>query len=171
MYETEYVIWSNYGLEGEDRDLETWQLMAYVQELLSMNSGVLTRFHHYYADDENYIDYLQTLEYDMVEGNMISLDKNAYEPKDILLGTNDIVITNVENIGSKLYITGKNFTEYSTVYINGNRHNCEYVNDHTLTLSKRKLKDGDVFEIGIINYHNIFSILSKGPQFVYTEKD
>ena len=171
MYQTEYVIWSNYGLEGEGLDLETWQLMSYVQKLLSMNSGVLTRFHHYYADDENYIDYLQTLEYDMVEGDMISLDKKAYESKDILLGTNDIVITNVETIGGKLYISGKNFTEYSTVYINGNRHNCEYVNDHTLTLSKKKLQNGDVFEIGIINYHNIFSILSKGPQFVYTEKD
>lgn len=171
MYQTEYVIWANYDLKGEDRDLETWQLMSYVQQLLSMNSGLLTRFHHHYTDDENYIDYLQTLEYDMVEGDMISLNKKAYEAKDIHLGTNDIVIKSVKNIGEKMYITGRNFTEYSTVYINGNRHNCDYINDHTLTLSKKKLKDGDVFEIGIINYHNIFSILSKGPKFVYSEKD
>ncbi len=171
MYETEYVIWSNYDLEGEDKDLETWQLMAYVQKLLSMNSGVLTRFHHAYEDDENYIEYLQTLEYDMVEGDMISLGGKAYQPTDIKLGTNDMIVTNVKVIGHKLYITGENFTEYSTVYINGNRHNCEYINDHTLTLPERKLKDGDVFEIGIINYHNIFSVLSKGPEFVYSDEN
>ncbi len=171
MYQTEYVIWSNYPLEGEERDLETWQLMAYVQELLSMNSGVLTRFHHHYADDESYIEYLQTLEYDMVEGDMVSLDGKEYEAADITLGTNDIVVTNVKIIGDKLYISGENFTEYSTVYINGSRHNCEYVNDHTLTLPERKLKDGDIFEIGIINYHNFFSVLSKGPEFVYSTEN
>ena len=171
MYQTEYVVWSNYGLAGEDRDLETWQLMPYVQQLISMNSGVLTRFHHHYANDENYIEYLQTLEYDMVEGDMISLGGVNYEPKKITMGTNDIVIKSVRSIGGKLYINGRNFTEYSTLYINGSRHNCEYINDHTLTMSNRKLKDGDVFEIGIINYHNMFSTLSKGPEFVYKDKD
>jgi len=171
MYQTEYVVWSNYGLTGEDRDLETWQLMSYVQELLSMNSGVLTRFHHHYSDDENYIEYLQALEYDMVEGDMISLGGINYDPKNIKMGTNDIVIKNVRQIGDKLYISGKNFTEYATVYINGNRHNCDYVNDHTLTIPSKKLKDGDVLEIGIINYHNVFSTLSKGPEYIYTKKD
>lgn len=171
MYETEYIIWSNYALEGDDRDLETWQLMSYLQELLGMNSGILTRFHHHYSKDENYIDYLQTLEYDMVEGEMISLDGIAYEPVDIKLGTNDIIITNVSIKGHKLYIEGENFTEYSTVYINGNRHDCEYISDSLLVLSERELKDGDTFAVGIINYHNIFSVLSKGPEFVYSTKD
>ena len=171
MYETEYVIWSNYGLEGEDRDLETWQIMPRVQELLGMNSGILTRFHHYYRDNENYIEYLQTMEYDMVEGEMISLGGKAYEPTEIILGTNDIIITDVEPLGHKLYIRGKNFTEYSTVYINGIRHDCEYINDHILALDKRDLKDGDSFAVGIINYHNIFSVLGKGPEFIYSTEN
>lgn len=171
MYQTEYIIWSNYGLEGEDRDLESWQLMAYTQKLLSMNSGVLTKFHHYYEGDEKYIDFLQTIEYDMVEGDMISLGGEAYDPADIQLGTNEIIITGVKNVGHKLYITGENFTEYSAVYINGSRNDCEYINDHTLTLSGRELNEGDIFAIGIINYHNPFAVLSKGPEYIYSAEE
>ena len=34
LYGTEYVIWSNFGLDGDDEDMYSYQLAAHVTEML-----------------------------------------------------------------------------------------------------------------------------------------
>ena len=42
LYQTEYVIWSNYGLQAEGGDLEAFQLSAHVLDQLDIHEGYLT---------------------------------------------------------------------------------------------------------------------------------
>ena len=73
LFETEYLIWSNTGLEKQDRNLNAYQLSAYVQERLGLCSGTLAALHQHYNYDitnEEYERALELLEYDMIYGDM-----------------------------------------------------------------------------------------------------
>lgn len=73
LFETEYLIWSNIGLEKETRNLCAYQLGAYVQERLGLCSGTLTALHQLYDYDTENTEYgesLELLEYDILYGDM-----------------------------------------------------------------------------------------------------
>lgn len=168
MYQTDYIVWSNYGLQGEGRDLETWQLMAYVQELIGMKNGVMSRFHQYYRDNENYLRYLQLMQFDIVDGDKVALGGKTLEPiTDMKFGCGDPTIDSITIDGENTVISGRNFTEYSAAYIDGSRNECVFVDENTLILEDEHPDDGDVVYIGVLNYHNPFKTLSNGEMFVY----
>lgn len=45
IYETEYVVWSNFSMEKEQMDLQAYQLSAYVLGRLGIQEGLLTKYH------------------------------------------------------------------------------------------------------------------------------
>ena len=81
LYDTEYVIWNNFGMEGEDGKLESEQLGARVLEPFDLAQGIISRF-HIACESEAYMDTfksrkayrtwykqaLEALEYDMLYG-------------------------------------------------------------------------------------------------------
>ena len=52
IYQTEYVIWSNFELEKQDKDLEAYQLSAYVMSLLELYNGILTKYHQAFEKED-----------------------------------------------------------------------------------------------------------------------
>ncbi|NLZ81361.1 MAG: LTA synthase family protein, partial [Clostridiales bacterium] len=70
IYQTEYLIWSNFDMKEMDTNLEAYQLSAYVMELLGIKNGILTKYHKFFKNEANYLDDLKILEYDMLYGNM-----------------------------------------------------------------------------------------------------
>ena len=72
MHASEYVIWANFKIEEKDRDIESYQLTAYAMELVGINNGLLTKLHQNYSESDDYERALQTLEYDMLYGDMLS---------------------------------------------------------------------------------------------------
>ncbi len=86
--QTEYIIWNNFGLETETKDLSAYQLTAYIQELLDMNQGVLTRFHQTAAEDPGYQEELQLLQYDMLYGDKeVYGGQNPFPTTELKMGT------------------------------------------------------------------------------------
>lgn len=130
MFTSEYVIWSNYGLSGEDKDLETYQLTSYLFELLNINEGLFFEFHDIYETSYIYDDLLEQLEYDILYGENYA--KVSYEPMPMTVGFDDIEITSATVLGESLYVKGNNFTEYSVIYINGIAKNTVYISDEVL---------------------------------------
>ena len=45
LYETEYVIWNNFGMSGEDKDLATEQIGTVLLRTFGMVGGIMPRFH------------------------------------------------------------------------------------------------------------------------------
>ena len=142
-YDTEYVIWSNFGLDGADRDLQAYQLSAYVQSLLGMSEGTITRLHQTYFAEEDasdseapYLEALELLEYDMLYGERAVWDGyTPYLPTDLQMGSVPVHISGIHTFGTSLYISGENFTPFSNVRINGNACETVFVDAQTLLVS------------------------------------
>lgn len=96
VYQTEYIIWNNIGLELEDKDIETYQLYSRVLQALNIDGGFINKYHQVYQNDEYYLEQLKTLTYDMLYGDMYVFDGiNPYISTDLMLGTYPITIKKV----------------------------------------------------------------------------
>ncbi|MGM9680093.1 MAG: LTA synthase family protein [Eubacteriales bacterium] len=144
VYQTPYVILSNFGLE-DNRDtlgtLESYQLAAKVLGLIDIHNGNLTKLHQYFSDAEYYQLWLEDLEYDML-GNYSPhylYDGNAgYYPQmtDMQMGTNPITVERYEISDGRLMVYGENFTVWSRIVVDGKIQETEYVSENLLILDR-----------------------------------
>lgn len=144
VYQTEYVIWSNYPAEKEDMELSSFSLMPRALSTVGINNGYFTKLHQYSL--ENGIDSrieLKNLQYDVTNGEnyLYGQQESPYEPTDMKLGINDIVIDNIKSRKSKTLIIGENFTPASVVYVDGSSVKTEFIDSQTLSISSSDCKD------------------------------
>ncbi len=134
LLNTEYVIWTNDGsLDKEDVDLTSYQLAAYTLGRCGISSGVLTRFHQQRWQDDDYLEDLQNLEYDMLYGDLYLYGgEQPYVPSDMRMGLKDIVVSSAVYDGKALIVRGENFTRASTVYIDDTKLDTVFVDTGTL---------------------------------------
>jgi len=120
MYQTDYVIWSNFRMKQEDKALTTYQLSSYVLDKLDMHQGTLVAYHQKYKDSSTYLQDLEALQYDMLYGNKYIYDGTTpFKRVDMKMGVKPITVDEIIQIGDKYYLKGKNFTEYSKINLDG----------------------------------------------------
>lgn len=120
VFQTQYVVWDNIGLEKQDQDLYAYQLGAEVLGQIGIHEGVMTKYHQNHKKDSDYLANLKALQYDMLYGNeYIFGETNPYEPTDMKMGVRDIRVEKIVEIGKKYYIKGQNFTPFSKISIKG----------------------------------------------------
>jgi len=120
IYQTQYVIWDNIGLEKVDQDLYAYQLGAEVLGQIGIHEGVMVKYHQDHRDDIGYLANMKALQYDMLYGKgYIFGGKNPYEPTDMKMGVRQIKVDKIVEIGKKYYIKGQNFTPFSKISIDG----------------------------------------------------
>lgn len=138
LYQTEYVIWSNFEMEKEDRDLATYQLAAEVLDRVDIHTGTTVKYHQTADHDSaSYLKNLETLGYDMLYGKgYIYGGTNPFRRSDMSLGVKKIKIDKVVNIGGKYYIKGQNFTEFSKVTLDGETLKTIYLSPNLLGLQE-----------------------------------
>ena len=96
LYQTEYIIWSNYGFSMENKDIETYQLAARLLRALNIDGGVINKFHQVYEEDEDYLKSLKKLEYDILYADRyVYGGTSPYVATDMQMGTYPIKITNI----------------------------------------------------------------------------
>ena len=125
LFETQYVLWSNYGvgIGGEDEDLWAYQLTARLLDAVGIQGGVITDYHREHIGMENYQEGLELLEYDLLYGDQIAYDGvNPYERTKMKMGLEEITGREVVLGDTVVELLGSGFTEYSVVYINGRRN-------------------------------------------------
>ncbi len=61
LYQTEYIIWDNFGMEKEDEDIATYELTAEVLDRLDISVGMMTKYHQEHKGDSGYMTGLRTL--------------------------------------------------------------------------------------------------------------
>ncbi len=143
LFQTEYIIWDNYGLAKKDRNLEAYQLSAYVMEQAGLYNGILTKYHQAFAVKEDYLEGLKLLQYDMLYGDReVYNGEMPYQPSRLVMGTEPITVSGVRVKEDSTLIVGSHFTHYSHVRINGNEIEAKYVSSQELKIEK-VLKDGD----------------------------
>lgn len=119
IYATEYVIWTNYELPKEDKNLEAYQLGAYALKQNNIDIGTMVRFHQTQMDKENYHENLEILEYDMLYGKKYVYEGLELKEDDqLIMGLHPIVIKDAQVKHGNLFVYGENFTSASVAFKN-----------------------------------------------------
>ncbi len=169
LLQTEYVIWSNCGLERKDGDLEAYQLLSEVLDRLGYHEGVLNRLHQERQGNAAYQKDLEMLEYDILYGQQYAYDGHLpFEPTALQMGVLPITVQWADNLHDEIYVTGKHFTEASRITINGHVQNGTVrINPTTLMLPGEVLENLDVVSVSQVTRDG--EVLSSSNQFTYVE--
>lgn len=123
LYQTQYVIWDNFGLKKSDKDMAAYQLYSYVLNKIGIHEGLITKYHQQTDwDSDSYLSGLKTLEYDWFYGDKYAYGgMNEFEKTDLQMGTYPVVLENVKRNSKGYIVKGKGFTDYTYIYFGGSK--------------------------------------------------
>lgn len=157
IYKTKYITWNNFGLEKKDADLYAYQLLASITDSVGIHEGTIFNYHQTQSDSATYLEGLENLQYDILYGKRYCYNgEDLYPASDLVMGIDDVEITDVRPsaIEDKIYIYGKNFTQSSRVFINGEKVSCTQVSTGLLSISKDAISDGDTVVVNQMGSSN-----------------
>lgn len=150
LYNTNYVIWDNIGLQKHDKNIPAYQLMSEVLNRLDIHSGTVFNYHQQRKGTKNYLSDLELLQYDILYGKQYVYNGKApITEGHMVMGIRNVSLSSIVpqlNSGYSLY--GENFTKYSRVYVNDEKQKSSFLNNTRINLSETELKDGDVIQVG-----------------------
>ena len=146
-FQTQYVIWSNFDMDRQEKNIQAYQLSAYVMQRLGISEGYIMKYHQSKQElpEDEYLKNLKILEYDILYGKKeIYGGETPYEATNLKMGIDDIEITDVYNYNDTVFIEGSSFNDYSCVLINGKEYTTEKVSDRLLRVNGINVKKDDV---------------------------
>ncbi|MBE7011293.1 MAG: LTA synthase family protein [Ruminococcaceae bacterium] len=145
IYQTDYIIWNNMGMEYEDENLYSYQLNSKILKSLGITDGVINSCHQKYKKDKNYHYNLQALEYDMLYGEKYAFNgQNPYRTSQMKVNRKKIEISDVylaEGSADEYILKGEGFSENSRVRVGFTVMFTEYVDENTLKFKCNYMKE------------------------------
>lgn len=128
------------GLSEEDEDISAYEAGAILLERAGLaHEGVI--FDYQQTTDkssEDYLTNLKALSYDILYGNYYAFGGvNPYKRINMTMGHSQIKITDIVKIGDNYYIKGENFTEHSSVSLDGKLLDTVYLSPTLLGLTEK----------------------------------
>ncbi len=161
LYQTEYVICDNFGLEKSDDDIPAYFLSSMLCEKLGVDSGVVNRLNRLVRGCDftstTYIDTMTLIQYDMLYGDELYRGHVELEPSDefhmsiypVSVSGAYYYFTDDDESGDSLYVMGDGFTEYSKVIVDGKEYDTDYISDSMLRVDDITLYNlGATVEVG-----------------------
>lgn len=170
LFQTEYVIWDNIGLERKVKNICAYQIMAEILDRLDIHEGTLFRFHQDMPEDEEYQLNLQTLQYDMLYGKQYVYEQsNPFSATLLRLGVKAVRLNRIEMVGQNMYyIYGENFTQSSKLRIEGEVvENTEFVDSGTLFVKEADISSGDWIDVAQQSNSSTAKVLSHSNTLIY----
>ncbi len=136
LYGTQYVVWSNFDLPKDDKELATYELAAEVLDQMSLDVGTVFDYHNdSELEGEEFYDGLYMLAYDMMYGDKYLYGGvNPFEASDMSFGIDKIVIEEIVTIAGSSFIKGQNFTEFSEITLDGEQLNTIFLGETIIGL-------------------------------------
>ena len=168
LYNTNYVIWDNIGLEKKDSNLAAYQIMADVFERLDIHSGTVFNYHQQRRQSKDYLADLELLQYDIMYGEQYVYEESGAPITEghMVMGVKDAHITDLVAQSDGTYsVYGDNFTKQSKVYINGEKQTTKFLNNTRLDLRESELSDGDTVMVAQVGSSNTIFRTSKTYEY------
>ena len=147
LFQTEYVMWDNFGLQKKEENLAAYQMAAEVMDRVGIHEGTIFRYHQARRNTKNYQVDLETLQYDLLYGERYSYGgESPYLRTRMRMGIYDGTLDSIQCISETdhtYYIKGTEFTPSSEVKLNGEWYDTVYVNPTTLMITGTELNDFD----------------------------
>ena len=154
LYQTKYFTWNNFGMEKEDKDLTSYQLVSEYLSRLGFHEGTMVSYNQTAtaagekAGSTEYMEGLEMLQYDLLYGKRYAYEGGDDYPASIIeMGIDDVVVDRAYLFNDEVHIYGKNFTKWSKVYVNGTKVATTYNSGQCLTIKANKIKNGDTIEV------------------------
>lgn len=168
LYNTNYVIWDNIGLEKADRNIPSYQIMADVFERLDIHSGTVFNYHQERRKTKDYLEDLELLQYDILYGNRFVYEDGELPVKEphMVMGVKDTALTDViEKLDQGCSLYGENFTKQSKIFINGTKQESTFLNNTRIDLPEVKLQEGDV--VYVVQMGSSNTTFRKSNEYIY----
>lgn len=169
LYNTNYVIWDNIGLEKQDRNVPAYQIMADVMERLGLHSGTVFNYHQQRRQTKNYLKDLELLQYDILYGKQyVYGGKPPIKEGHMEMGVKEVTLTDLgSNLDGSYSLYGNNFTKWSKVYVNGEQQKSTFLNNTRIELPKSRLKENDIITVSQVGSSN--TIFRTSNEYIYME--
>ena len=165
LFQTQYVMWDNFGLKKKDENLAAYQMAAEVMDRAGIHEGTVFRYHQARRNTRNYQVDLETLQYDVLYGKQYSYDgENPFQRTKMRMGLYDVTLDSMEMVSTADYtyrLKGTNFTPSSQVKLNGDWYDTVYVNPTTLIISGTEINDFDRLSVAQRSNSSTRKALSK----------
>lgn len=167
IYQTEYVMWSNFDMDMIIKNLETYHLYPYVLDRLNISGGTMSKFHQKYSYKETpeYMSEFELMQYDLIYGQKIGAGSKQYKPTNLKLGIRPIKLDKLNRVVDKIYVHGMNFNQYSWVYVNGQKVKTEFINIDNLSVDMEAINKGDKVCVSQLDENS--DVLSSSNTIVY----
>ena len=173
IYNTEYVIWNNFGLKNKKQNYKSYELAAEVLNRVGIHEGTIIKYHQQVShDNKDYLKNLKSLQYDMLYGeHYVYNGQMPFKKTDIVYGVKDITIDKTSYDDDYIYIEGGYFNNYSKVFINDEKKKAELISSTLLkvSLNEEDLREKNKICIRQINSLNVEFKKSKEYTFKYTK--
>ena len=149
LFQTEYVMWDNFGLKKKNENLASYQMAAEVMDRVGIHEGTVFRYHQARRNTRNYQVDLETLQYDLLYGKRYSYGESGDSPylrTRMRMGIYDVTLDSIQCISEAdhtYYIKGTEFTPSSEIKLNGEWYDTVYINPTTLMITGTELNDFD----------------------------
>ena len=169
LYNTNYVIWDNIGLEKEDRNIPSYQIMSDVFERLGIHSGTVFNYHQTRRQTKDYLKDLELLQYDILYGEKYVYNGDLpITEGHMRMGVKDVILTDIvpqlgEEDSYSLY--GENFTKQSKIFVNDEQQESKFLNNTRVQLTDCKLEEGDI--IKVVQMGSSSTVFHTSKKYVY----
>ena len=149
LFQTEYVMWDNFGLKKKKENLAAYQMAAEVMDRVGIHEGNVFKYHQARRNTKNYQVDLETLQYDLLYGKRYSYGESGESPylrTRMRMGIYDVTLDSIQCISEAdhtYYIKGTEFTPSSEIKLNGEWYDTVYINPTTLMITGTELNDFD----------------------------
>ena len=165
-YQTDYIVWNNCGIDFSDsKDLHTYQLSSYIFSKVGITSGDFNKLNQVYINEDvsEYAHLRHIYQYATLYDNALKKENSSiiiptYERANTDYGIYKTSISGIYTIDSKTYITGTNFNEFSSVTINGQTVDTEFLSKPAIRIDANPVQN-DVIEVVQLAVNN--AILGK----------
>ena len=172
LYNTNYVIWDNIGMEKINRNIPTYQLMAEVFDRLDIHSGTIFNYHQTRRQTQHYLADLELLQYDMLFGKAYIYgglkNKPVVRNKDYQMGILDVTLSGMqENMDGTYSFYGENMTANSKIYVNDEKQSTQFLNNTRIELKNCELEEGDIIVVNQVGSSS--RIFRSSVEYAYSQ--
>ncbi|MBO5371647.1 MAG: sulfatase-like hydrolase/transferase [Lachnospiraceae bacterium] len=173
IFKTKYATWNNFGLAKEDANLAAYELLANTTNQLGIHEGTIFTYEQKALDigitnTQSYLEGLNHLQYDLLYGERYAYNgADPYPATELEMGVEDVLLSAVYPSQANGYVTliGENFTNWSRVYVNGEKVSTTFVSSSRLRINIEDIEIGDTVVVNQMGSSN--TIFRSSNEMVY----
>ena len=170
VFDTDYLIWNNFGLEKEYGMLTSYQAVAELLNRLGIHEGTMFRYQQAMKTRSSYFYNMQVLQYDLLYGKRYACGMtNPWSPTVLAMGEKGIRVDKIQKMSMDgvYYVLGENFTQSCIFMLNGKSVDTTYLGSDTLLVRGQQIEKGDWVGVAVESNSGSHEILSTSNTLVY----